>query len=63
MISYRLHLLLAIQRARESGHDAFADAICELLRGEQRNVYGVLHPMRADREAFSNVESPKLKIA
>lgn len=25
----------------------------------RRYVYGVLHPMRADRAAFRNVESPK----
>jgi hypothetical protein len=30
---------------------------------KRRHVYGVLHPMRADRTAFSSVETPKLKVA
>lgn len=29
----------------------------------RRHVYGVLHPMRADREAFSSVETPRLNVA
>ena len=40
---------------------SYADALSRLGRAgnrAKRRVYGVLHPMRADRAAFANVEPP-----
>lgn len=53
-------LLPKIRKAIKSAGGAVRHASRRL---NARPVYGVLHPMRDDREAFANVETPKLKVA
>lgn len=46
--------------ARERGitHEEALSILGKHGAAKRRHVYGVLHPMRADREAFANVEQP-----